>query len=131
MIDTKFITEQIISSRNILLNGISNDHVMNGLQQVESNLNKITNETTKNILKFCVPIAIDQVQNSNYAEAGWILNFAHNFPIQEEKQKNWDVDYFLSVELPAFLDHYEEIKSARKIVLYVCSQIADRYASNL
>lgn len=56
-----------------------------------------------------------------------ILNLIHNLPLDEESEKRWDIDYFLSMELVTFLEHFENIKSSRLIVLYVCHQLSLKY----
>ena len=55
------------------------------------------------------------------------MNLIHNLPLDEASQRRWNIDYFLSMELPAFLEHFEKVKSARRVVLYVCRHLACHY----
>ena len=59
--------------------------------------------------------------------AGRILNLIHNLPLDEASEQRWDIDYFLSMELPTFLEHFDEVESARSIALSVCKELASRY----
>jgi hypothetical protein len=123
------ITEALISSRNILLSGHINEHVLPTLEAVAAGIDAIEVLFTRKIVKTCVAEAIDQVKTANLISAGMILNLIHNLPLDEVTRQQWDIDYFLSVELMHFLEHYEEVKSARLIVLHVCTQIAAPYSS--
>lgn len=38
-----------------------------------------------------------------------------------------DVDYFLSIELSTFLENFEIIISARKIVFFICGELSPKY----
>jgi hypothetical protein len=120
----QLVAECLISCRNILLGNRTNEHVLACLQDVLANLDSITVSSTKKIVEYCVVEAIDQVKGDDFASAGWVLNLIHNLPLNEASEQRWDIDYFLSIELPTFLEHFEEIKSARQIVLYVCKQLA-------
>lgn len=118
------IAEGLISCRNILLGGHTNENVLPCLQKILLDIDSITVSGTRKIVERCVEEAIDQIKGSDFVSAGWILNLVHNLPLDEESEQRWDIDYFLSIELPAFLEHFEEIKSARQIVLHVCKQLA-------
>lgn len=124
------IAECLISSRNILLGGYSNEHVLACLEDVLMELDSISILSTKMIIEYCVSEVIKQVKDSNFVSAGMILNFIHNLPLDDTSERNWDVDYFLSVELSAFLDNFDEVTSSRKIVLFICSRLAPRYLQN-
>ena len=121
------IAESLISCRNILLGGRSNENVLDCLEDVLANLDSITVASTKKIVKRCVTETIDQIKGGDFVGAGRILNLVHNLPLDEAGEQRWDIDYFLSMELPIFLEHFEEIKSARLIALYVCEQLACQY----
>ena len=121
------IAEDLISCRNILLDGRTNEYVLPCLEKVLSDLDSITVSTTRKILQRCVAEAVDQIRGTNFVSAGRILNLIHNLPLNEASEHRWDVDYFLSMELPTFLDNFEEIKSARLIALFVCKQLAYHY----
>jgi len=118
------IAEALISSRNILLNGRTNEHVLPCLEAVMTKLDSITVPFTRNIVSRCVAEAIAQIKTSDFLSAGMILNLIHNLPLDEAARQRWDIDYFLSVELSTFLERYEEIKSSRLIVLQVCAELA-------
>lgn len=118
------IYECLVSCRNILLTGRSNERVVTCLESVLANVDSINILMTRTIMSYCVSEAIAQARNSDLISAGHILNLIHNLPLDEEGRRRWDIDYFLSMELSGFLDHFEEIKSARSIVLYVCGQVA-------
>lgn len=121
------ISEVLISSRNILLGGGSNEHILPALEWALGSLDLISISSSREIVRFCVSEVIRQVKNADFVSAGMILNLIHNLPMDILKQRCWDVDYFLSMELPTFLDRFDEIKSARLIVLYVCNQLALDY----
>lgn len=121
------IAEALISSRNILVDGRSNEHVLPALEAVLQDLDSITVPSTKNIVSRCVTEAINQVNSSDFFSAGMILNLIHNLPLNEERLQRWDIDYFLSMELLGFLDRFDEIKNARQVALYVCGQVAGQY----
>lgn len=122
------IAEAMISCRNILLSGRSNEHVLLCLEALLKDLDSITIPSTKNIVSRCVTEAINQIKSSDFISAGRILNLIHNLPLNEESLQHWDIDYFLSMELPAFLEQFDEIKNSRQIALYVCGQIAGQQA---
>ncbi|RAQ01556.1 hypothetical protein DPR02_32455 [Burkholderia cepacia] len=126
----KSIAECLIGCRNFLLGGRTNEHVLPCLHGILADINLITVLSTRRIVERCVAEAIDQVKGGNFVSAGWILNLVHNLPLDEMSERRWDIDYFLSMELPTFLDHFEEIRSARKIALYVCKQLACQYLSD-
>ncbi len=121
------IAEGLISCRNILLGGRTNEHVLPCLEKVLADLDSITLSSTRKIVERCVAEAVDQIKGANFVSAGRILNLIHNLPLNEASEQRWDVDYFLSMELPTFLEHFEEIKSARLIALFVCKQLACQY----
>ena len=121
------IAEGLISCRNILLGGRTNEHVLPCLQKVLVDLDSIAVSSTTKIVERCAAEAIDQIKDGDFVSAGRILNLVHNLPLDEASEQRWDIDYFLSMELPTFLEHFEEIKSARLIALYVCKQLAYQY----
>ncbi|TCU68409.1 hypothetical protein EDE08_109187 [Bradyrhizobium sp. R2.2-H] len=119
--------EALISGRNILLGGRTNEHVLPSLQQVLAEVDSVAVSSTRKIIARCVAEAIAEIKGANFIGAGWILNLIHNLPLDDVSEQRWDVDYFLSMELPTFLDHFEEIKSARLVVLYVCKELANQH----
>lgn len=121
------IAENLISSRNILLGGRSNEDVLGSLKDVLNRLDLITVECSRNIVEFCTAEAIAQIKSSDFVAAGMILNLIHNLPLNEASEQRWDIDYFLSMELSTFLEHFDDIKSSRMIVLFVCGQLAVKY----
>ena len=127
MTATQFITEGLISSRNILLGDRTNEHVLPCLEKILAGLDSITVSSTKIIVERCAAEAVDQIKDGNLVSAGRILNLIHNLPLNEASEQQWEIDYFLSMELPAFLEHFEEIKSSRVIALFVCRQLACQY----
>jgi hypothetical protein len=123
----KPITEALISCRNILMGDCTNEHVLPCLEYVLAELDSIGVPSSRTIIERCAAEAVDQIKGANFVSAGRVLNLIHNLPLNEASEEQWDVDYFLSIELPTFLEHYEEIKSARLIALFVCKQLALRY----
>jgi hypothetical protein len=121
------IAEGLISCRNILLGGRTNQHVLPCLVKILDDLDSISVSSTREIVGRCAAEAVDQIKGASFVSAGRILNLIHNLPLDEASEQRWDVDYFLSMELPAFLEHFEEIKSARLIALFVCKQLASQY----
>ncbi|AYQ29537.1 MULTISPECIES: hypothetical protein [unclassified Polaromonas] len=121
------ISEALISSRNILLGGSSNEHILSSLEVVLEHADSITVLSTRKIVELCVPEVISQVRNSDFISAGMILNLIHNLPLDETRRQSWDIDYFLSIELPTFLDRFEEVISSRLIALFVCKHLACAY----
>lgn len=124
------IAEGLISCRNILLGDRTNEHVLPCLEKVLADLDSITVSSTRKIVERCAAEAVDQIKGANFVSAGRILNLIHNLPLNEASEQRWDVDYFLSMELPTFLEHFEEIKSARQIALFVCKQLACQYLTD-
>jgi hypothetical protein len=125
------IAEGLISCRNILLGGHTNEHVLPCLENVLATLDSITVSSTRKIIERCASEAVDQIKDARFISAGRILNLIHNLPLNDEAEQRWDVDYFLSIELPTFLEHFEETKSARQIALFVCKQLACRYLDDV
>jgi hypothetical protein len=121
------IAEALISCRNFLVAGRTNEHVLPSLEAVLADLDSITVLYTRNIVKHCVAEAISQIRAGDLLSAGMILNLIHNFPLDESARHRWDIDYFLSIELTTFLERYAEIKSARVIVLRICAELATQY----
>ena len=121
------IRANIISSRNILLNGRKNEHIVDCLQYVIDNSSFIPVESTRRILNFCLKEVLLQVHSSDFRSAGMILNLIHNLPLDQEKEEVWDVDYFLSSELITFLRNYKTIISAKKIAFFVCGELSLKY----
>jgi len=117
----------LITCRNILLNNRTNENVLPCLGKVLADLDSITVPSTRKIVERCVSEAINQIKGANFVSAGRILNLIHNLPLNEASEQRWDVDYFLSMELPTFLEHFEEITSARLIVLFVCKHLTCQY----
>lgn len=109
------------------MGGSINEHVLPCLDGVISSLGLITVSSTRNIVGHCVLEAVNEIKGSCLVSAGRILNLIHNLPMDEESERVWDIDYFISAELPTFLEHFDEIKSARSIALYVCQELARQY----
>lgn len=124
------IFESVISSRNILLSGRSSDDVRRCLTDVLQKNDVILVESTKKIFEICIQAAVLEVDRSNFNSAGVILNLIHNLPLDEADKACWDIDYFLSIELPTFLEHFDEIACSREIALCVFAQLAADYAKN-
>ncbi|WP_336933679.1 hypothetical protein [Acinetobacter bereziniae] len=118
------IWEDIIGSRNVLLNRKINEYVAPSLHNVIDNLSSIPVESTRRIFDFCLKEVLLQIVSSDFYSAGMILNLIHNLPLDKEKEESWDVDYFLSMELITFLENFELIRSARKIVFFVCGELS-------
>ena len=114
----------IISCRNLFLNGKIKDSLLPALKNVVANFDIIPVIFTRNIVEYSVKEAVKCVEDSEHLSAARILNLIHNLPFDKEEEKCWDIDYFLEMELPSFLEHYKEIKNSRNIVLFVCNQIA-------
>ncbi|CAM9385219.1 hypothetical protein [Acinetobacter bereziniae] len=121
------IRANIIGSRNILLNGRKNEHIIDCLQYVIDNSSFVPVESTRRILDFCLKEVLLQVHSSDFRSAGMILNLIHNLPLDKEKEEVWDVDYFLSSELITFLRNYKTIISAKKIAFFVCGELSLKY----
>ena len=121
------ISDNLISCRNILLANRSNENVLACLKGILLSLDLITVSSTRKIVEFCIEEVIAQVKNSDFVGAGMILNLIHNLPLNEASEQRWDIDFFLSIELPTFLEHFDENESSRKIVLFVCGQLALKY----
>ncbi|OWG18545.1 hypothetical protein KDK82_2024 [Delftia sp. K82] len=121
------INEIIISSRNILFNNEVNDTVISSLEEVLICWREIEVDSSRNILKYCIGEALQQIKQSKLTSAGRVLNLIHNLPLSLEGLNNWDLDYFISMELPNFLEHFEEINNSRDISLYVFQQISNQY----
>lgn len=121
------INEIIISSRNILFNNRVNDTVISSLEEVLSCWREIEVDSSRNILKYCIGEALQQIKQSKLTSAGRVLNLIHNLPLSLDGLNNWDLDYFISMELPNFLEHFEEIHNSRDISLYVFQQISNQY----
>ncbi|MFW1985492.1 hypothetical protein ACG94M_19565 [Acinetobacter guillouiae] len=121
------IRANIISCRNVLLNGNPKEHIVDCIQYVVDNSSFVQVESTRRILDFCLREVLLQIQSSDFYSAGMILNLIHNLPLTMEKAKSWDVDYFLSVELSTFLENFEIIISARKIAFFVCGELSPKY----
>lgn len=121
------ISTALISSRNILLGGRTNEHVLPCLEEVIAELELVTVPSTRTIIGHCVAEAITQIKGGDFLSAGMILNLIHNLPLDESARQRWNVDYFISMELPTFLERYEEIRSARLLVLHICAELAREY----
>jgi hypothetical protein len=127
MTDGQSITACLISCRNILVGNRTHENVLPCLQDVLSNLDSITVPSSRKIIERCVAYAIDQIKDADFISAGRILNLIHNLPLDEARERRWDIDYFFWMELPVFLEHFKEVRSARSVVLYVCKQLACSY----
>lgn len=123
------IWEDIIGSRNVLLNRKINEYVATSLHNVIDNLSSIPVESTRRIFDFCLKEVLLQIESSDFYSAGMILNLIHNLPLDKEKEASWDVDYFLSMELTTFLENFELIRSARKIVFFVCGELSSNISN--
>lgn len=123
------IRANIISCRNVLLNGNPKEHIVDCLQYVIDNSSFVPVESTRRILDFCLKEVLLQVHSSDFRSAGMILNLIHNLPLDKEKAASWGVDYFLSMELITFLENFELIISARKIVFFVCGELSSNISN--
>ncbi|MDX4986307.1 hypothetical protein SG967_27590 [Klebsiella pneumoniae] len=123
------LPEDIIGSRNVLLNRKINEYVAPSLHNVIDNLSSIPVESTRRIFDFCLKEVLLQIESSDFYSAGMILNLIHNLPLDKEKAASWDVDYFLSMELITFLENFELIISARKIVFFVCGELSSNISN--
>ncbi len=128
MSSAKNISEALISSRNILFGGRSSEGVVESLRGVIRDIEAIEIESTKFIVERCVRAALLEIGGSRYLSAGTIINLIHNLPLDYSSEGGWDVDYFLSTELPGFLESYDSVRSSREITLYVCKIIGAKYS---
>lgn len=129
MANTQSIAADLIASRNILCGNRTTVHVLPSLLSALENIDSIEVISTKKIVEYCVTEAVEQVRCSSFRSAGLILNFIHNLPLDEAADHKWDIDYFLAFEVPTFLDHYEEVVSAKEIMFFVFRVLGDRYPS--
>jgi hypothetical protein len=104
-----------------------NDAVVSSLEEVLICWREIEVDSSRNILKYCIGEALRQIKQSKLTSAGRVLNLIHNLPLSLEGLNNWDLDYFISMELPNFLEYFEEIHNSRDISLYVFQQISNQY----
>lgn len=118
------IWECIVSCRNILVENRVNDNVIPTLKSALLLIDEIPLEHSRSILKYCVNQAVFQVYDGELKSAGLILNLVHNLPVNEEELNEWNIDYFISIELTGFLDCYDEIVNARKISIHVFDGIS-------
>jgi hypothetical protein len=72
------IAEALISSRNILLNGRTNEHVLPCLEAALADVDSITVSFTRKIVSRCLAGAISQIQAEDFLSAGMVLNLIHN-----------------------------------------------------
>ena len=86
MTEQDSIFAALISSRNILLGGRSNEHILSCLETVLTDLDSITVSSTRKIVERCVIEVINQIKNSDFISAGLILNLIHNLPLNESSK---------------------------------------------
>lgn len=128
----ELIRSSLISCRNLLIEGRSNEHVRESLHAILMHLDSITVPSTRSILSYCVRQVVLLLDDPEKRVAsGLVLNLIHNLPLSEEQKRDWDIDHFLAAELPSFLDRFDEIDIARSVVLFVCGQISAEYSPAL
>lgn len=117
----------IITIRSSLLSNRLPECCDQVFNDILSNLETIEVNSTRRIIQFCVPKAIEQVKNKNYRGAGFILNLLHNLPMDKAHFLRWNLNYFLTVELSTFINHREKVESFHAIFLFICKEIATDY----
>lgn len=120
----------IITIRSSLLSNKLPEFTDQVFNHILTNLHTIEVNSTKRIVEFCIPKAIEQVKNKKYISAGFILNLLHNLPMDKADFLSWNLDYFLTNELPTYIDHSDELESFHAICLFVCREIATDYFAN-
>ena len=125
--ERKEIKEIVISCRNILLNNRETESIQFLLKEVVIKSRSIDILTTRNIFNYCINEALSEIGEANFVGAGLILNLIHNLPLDKMSEQKWEIDYFISVELQSFLEFFDNISSARQIVLFICNQLAGKY----
>ena len=125
--ERKEIKEIVIYCRNILLNNRETESIQFLLKEVVIKSRSIDILTTRNIFNYCINEALSEIGEANFVGAGLILNLIHNLPLDKMSEQKWEIDYFISVELQSFLEFFDNISSARQIVLFICNQLAGKY----
>lgn len=115
----------LVSSRNILLCGQATEGVMTCLDGIVGNASSIKIKSSREVVRVSAEKAINLIKSGNIIGAGRVLNLIHNIPLVEGARGNWDVNYFVSIELPEFLEHVDEIDSGGHFVLNVCALLAN------
>lgn len=109
--------------RNVLFSADFNEASWNMLQKVK-----------KDILALKTPfedIAINAINNSeediknlNFTAAAQELSLIHNFPFKNYRE--WNSDYFYSVELSSYLDNTEDVPRIKKLI-FLLSKLVDKF----
>lgn len=100
------IRSAVISSRNLLRNGRSPGDVIPLLAGALGRIDDVPLVPIRIVLKAWLPEAIRSAEIGDIDRAVASLNFLHNLPLTAEQRERWNVDYFLAIELPTFLDTF-------------------------
>jgi hypothetical protein len=122
---TKIIFENLIGTRNNLFNLNLNKNTIESIKLIESNINSVELDFIQEILRKAITCVNLNIKNNKLLSAGRVLNLIHNLPSSKEELKRWDIDYFFSIELPSFLEHYEEVDGVKVLMLTLASNIGN------
>ncbi|WP_213946988.1 hypothetical protein [Luteibacter sp. dw_328] len=100
------IRSAVISSRNLLRGGRSPGDVIPLLAGAVGRIDDVPILSIQIVLKTWLPEAIRVAESGNIDRAVAVLNFLHNLPLTPEQRERWNLDYFLAIELPTFLDTF-------------------------
>lgn len=101
----------VISSRNILFGERITDGVRQCLEAVELDASLIDVGFSKAIFMAALPLVSESIRKKKYRHAAIVLDFLHNLPLDSDDAKEWDFNYFLSVELPEYLLQTKDFRS--------------------
>lgn len=111
------VVAALVSARNFLLVGGRAGDALAALSGVSGDIEAIEVIPARALIEFAIGAAVASVSNGNIRGAVVILNVVHNIPLSVERLRNWDLDYFLSVEVSELLDNYSFLDDAEVMVL--------------
>lgn len=111
------IVAAVVSARNFLLVGGRAGDALAALNGVLGDIEAIEVIPARALIEIAIDAATVSVSNGNIRGAVIILNVVHNIPLSVVMLRNWNFDYFASVEVSELLDNYSFIDNAEAMVL--------------
>lgn len=111
------VVAALVSARNFLFVGGRAGDALIALNRISADVEAIEVIPAKILIEFAIDAAAASVSNGNIRGAAIILNAVHNIPLDVVMLKNWDFDYFISVEVSELLDNYSFLDDAEMVVL--------------
>jgi len=91
--------------------------VRNVMQVALRNLDGVDVLVIRSVLGLWIPTVLDCIESGRIDRAANIVDFLHNLPIDKADLSSWNIDYFLAMSLPQFLETFPLTEVPREALI--------------